>query len=136
MADPILDTSVFIDLFRRKPAADLFVGTRLRSGRLVLHAAVAAELIAGVRNRAEMREFDALCDRARKLYPTEVDCVFGPATMPRPYTCERDGLGGLSCRGLGDAIGRAGRDDQRKTLQRHPRTSRRSAVLIASDLTT
>ena len=75
MAEPILDTSVFVDLFKRRPAADEYIGTRLRSGRLLLHAAVAAELIAGVRDRVELREFDALCDRAKKLYPTEADWV-------------------------------------------------------------
>lgn len=73
MAEPILDTSVFVDLFRQNPEADAYIGTRLRSGRLVLHAAVAAELLAGVRNRAEQRQFDALSGQARTLFPTEAD---------------------------------------------------------------
>jgi predicted nucleic acid-binding protein len=73
LAEPLVDTSVFIDLFRRRPEADEYIGTRLRSGRLAMHAAIAAELIAGVRNKAEQRELDRLCRHARTLIPTEND---------------------------------------------------------------
>jgi predicted nucleic acid-binding protein len=73
LPEPLLDTSIFVDLFKRRPAADAYIGTRLRSGRLVLHAAVAAELIAGVCTRTEMREFDGLASMARTLVPTEAD---------------------------------------------------------------
>lgn len=73
MNEPLLDTSVFVDLFKQRPEADEYIGTRLRSGRLRLHAAVAAELLAGVRGRLELRQFDALADRARLLFPTADD---------------------------------------------------------------
>jgi len=73
LAEPIVDTSVFVDLFKRRDAADEYIGTRLRSGRLAMHAAVAAELTAGIRDRAEMREFEALTRRARTIIPTEDD---------------------------------------------------------------
>lgn len=73
MAEPILDTSIFVDLFKRRPEADEFIGTRLRSGRLVLHAAVAAELTAGLRDRKEVRAFDELTAKARTLIPNEAD---------------------------------------------------------------
>lgn len=73
MAEPLLDTSIFIDLFRSSADADAYIGTRLRSRRLLLHAAVAAELAAGVRNRAEQRQLDALCAQTRMLYPSDAD---------------------------------------------------------------
>jgi predicted nucleic acid-binding protein len=75
LAEPLLDTSIFIDLFRSSEAAENYIGTRLRSGRLVLHAAVAAELLAGVRNRVELRQFDALCASTRLLCPSRPDWV-------------------------------------------------------------
>lgn len=39
----------------------------------MLHAAVAAELIAGVRNREELRQYDALAAQMKFLIPTEED---------------------------------------------------------------
>jgi predicted nucleic acid-binding protein len=71
--EPLLDTSIFIDLFRSSLDADRYIGTWLRSGRLVLHAAVAAELAAGIRSRAEQNQLDKLCDQARMLIPTGAD---------------------------------------------------------------
>lgn len=73
MAEPIVDTSVFVDLFKRRPEADAYIGTRLRSGRLALHAAVTAELIAGLRDRAEIKQFDTLTSHTRVIFPTEAD---------------------------------------------------------------
>jgi predicted nucleic acid-binding protein len=73
LVEPILDTSVMVDLFRRRPEADAYVGTRLRSGRLALHAVVAAELLAGIRDRAEQRQFDEILRRAKMLIPTQAD---------------------------------------------------------------
>jgi predicted nucleic acid-binding protein len=64
---------VFVDLFKRRPEADEYVGTRLRSGRLGLHAAVAAELIAGIRDRSELRQFEKLTAQSRTIIPTGDD---------------------------------------------------------------
>lgn len=73
MAEELLDTSIFVDLFRRSAAANRYIGTRLRSGRLKVHAAVAAELIAGVRNKVELGQLDELLGLSRMLVPSESD---------------------------------------------------------------
>ncbi len=73
MDEPPLDTSTFVDLFKLKAAAHEYIGTRLRSGRLLLHAAVAAELLTGVRTREEMAEFDELAAQTRPVFPNESD---------------------------------------------------------------
>lgn len=73
MIEPLLDTSIFVDLYKKRAAANEYVGTRLRSGRLAVHAAVAAELLAGVRNRNELRELDLLLDAAKVIAPSERD---------------------------------------------------------------
>lgn len=73
LPEPLLDTSIFIDLFRGGEAARDYIGTRLRTRRLPLHAAVAAELLAGVRGKSEIRQFDALCAATRPVHPTKSD---------------------------------------------------------------
>lgn len=73
MPEPLLDTSILIDLLRDRGGAGEFIGTRLRSGRLLLHAAVAAELITGARNNSEQRQLDRLFSFMRMVYPTSND---------------------------------------------------------------
>lgn len=102
MAEPLLDTSIFIDLFRSSENAEAYIGTRLRSGRLVLHAAVAAELLAGVRSRVELRQFDALCANTRIQYPTRDDWVLA-LRLSRSHT-QSSGTDWVDCLVAASAI--------------------------------
>ena len=69
----LLDTAIFIDYLRgHEPAAAAVVRARAESG-VWMHTVVAAELIAGARNKPELRRVTALMSGCRLLLPDESD---------------------------------------------------------------
>lgn len=69
----IVDTSVFIDYLKGDERAAVCVIRARGSGGVVMHAVVAAELIAGVLNRSELRRTAALISTCRLVVPDESD---------------------------------------------------------------
>jgi predicted nucleic acid-binding protein len=69
----LLDTTIFIDYLKgREQAAGAVVRARAES-TVTMHLVVAAELIAGVLNRSELRRTLALISSCRLLLPDESD---------------------------------------------------------------
>jgi predicted nucleic acid-binding protein len=58
MAKCLIDTSILVDMFRGHPAAAKFVSVGIGAGEAYVHPLVAAEILAGSRNRREMAQFD------------------------------------------------------------------------------
>lgn len=69
----IVDTSVFIDYLKGDERAAVSVIRARGSGGVVMHAVVAAELIAGVLNRSELRRTVALISTCRLVVADESD---------------------------------------------------------------
>lgn len=69
----LLDTVIFIDYLKgREPAAAAVVAARSR-GHVAMHAVVAAELIAGVLDRSELRRTMAMISTCQLLIPDDSD---------------------------------------------------------------
>src|SRR5437868_318790 len=69
----LLDTAIFIDYLRGdERAANVVVRARALSD-VTMHLVVAAELIAGVLNRAELRRTKALISSCRLMLPDDSD---------------------------------------------------------------
>lgn len=73
MTDLLIDTSLLIDSLRASPASTLFFAQVRRSHRPVIHPVVEAELIAGARDRREMRMVVRLLERFEPLPLEPVD---------------------------------------------------------------
>jgi predicted nucleic acid-binding protein len=58
MARRLIDTSILIDMFRGHVGAAQYVSAAINSREACLHPLVAAEILAGSRNRREMAQFD------------------------------------------------------------------------------
>ena len=58
MANRLIDTSILIDMFRGHLVAAQYVSAAIASQEACLHPLVAAEILAGSRNRREMAQFD------------------------------------------------------------------------------
>ncbi len=69
----VLDTSIFIDWQRGLPSALEVMQRERGGGQLFIHVVVAAELLAGVRDRRELRAMEALIERESLLVPTDHD---------------------------------------------------------------
>lgn len=68
-----LDTAIFIDYLKGREAASMVVVRARSGGEVPMHAVVAAELITGVLNRAELRRTMALVSTCRLIVPDESD---------------------------------------------------------------
>ena len=69
----LIDTAVFIDYLRgHEKAADAVRAARAQ-GEVFIHAVVAAELIAGVLDRPELRRTASLVSSCRLVVPDESD---------------------------------------------------------------
>jgi predicted nucleic acid-binding protein len=68
MANRLIDTSILIDMFRGHVGAAQYVSATIASQEARLHPLVAAEILAGSRNRREMAQFD----RALSVLPPVV----------------------------------------------------------------
>ncbi|MCC6322652.1 MAG: PIN domain-containing protein [Phycisphaerales bacterium] len=73
MTDLLIDTSLFIDSLRASPASTLFFAEVRRTYRPVVHPVVEAELLAGARNRRELRMVERLLNRFESLPLESVD---------------------------------------------------------------
>jgi predicted nucleic acid-binding protein len=73
LVEPIVDTTLLIELFRGNPDAQTYLLGRLESGRLPLHAAVLAELFEGCKNKAEIRHLEGLLRKAKLIHPSPSD---------------------------------------------------------------
>ena len=72
MADTILDSTVVIDLSRRRQEAMAYIG--MRPGKyFLLHHVIAAEVLGGAKNRADLRSLDDLLERFTPAAPTRED---------------------------------------------------------------
>lgn len=69
----ILDTSVMIELLRGRATAHDFIATSRGSAKMTAHPVVEAELIAGARNRLEMRSVERLLARFDSVDIDRVD---------------------------------------------------------------
>ncbi|MBY0260847.1 MAG: PIN domain-containing protein [Phycisphaerales bacterium] len=69
----LTDTSIFVDYLRGRTQAEVAVATLRASGEVHLHLVVAAELISGARDRAELRRANAVISGCRQIVPTETD---------------------------------------------------------------
>jgi predicted nucleic acid-binding protein len=58
MARSLIDTSILVDMFRGHPTAVKVVSASLSAGEAYVHPLVAAEILAGSRNRRELASFD------------------------------------------------------------------------------
>lgn len=73
MSDLIIDTSVLVDVLRDVDAGSDFLLTARRMYRLVVHPVVEAELIAGARNRSELKLVAKLLDRFESIPLATID---------------------------------------------------------------
>jgi predicted nucleic acid-binding protein len=72
MADVLLDSTVVIDLSRRRPEVVAYVG--VRPGRdFLLHHVTAAEVLSGAKSKADLRSLDDLLERFAPAAPTRED---------------------------------------------------------------
>jgi predicted nucleic acid-binding protein len=73
MADSIIDTSILVDYLHASPAARSFFARLRAAGVILVHAVASAELVAGARNRRELRVVDALIDSCELVVPDSHD---------------------------------------------------------------
>jgi predicted nucleic acid-binding protein len=73
VSDLIIDTSVLVDVLRDVDAGADFLLASRRMHRLVVHPVVEAELIAGARNRSELKLVAKLLDRFESVPLATID---------------------------------------------------------------
>ena len=73
MSKPIIDTSVLIDFLRGKAPAVGYLGNTPAAGKHCTHLIVAAELLAGSRNKLEMNVIDSFLASFELVIPNESD---------------------------------------------------------------
>jgi len=73
MSSGILDSSVLIDVLRSHPPAVTFLGTIARSGTPATHVMVAAEVLAGTRDKKEPAVVESFLTSFQVLSPSEAD---------------------------------------------------------------
>ena len=67
MAETLIDTSVIVDVLRLKPRAAHYLASKIRANEAMLHPLVAAEVLAGARNKTELRQFEKLLADFHKI---------------------------------------------------------------------
>lgn len=73
MTDGLIDSSVLIDCLRGRPQAVAFLAAHTAAARPVTHLIVAAELLAGARDKREVVVIDAFLDGFDLVVPTTSD---------------------------------------------------------------
>jgi tRNA(fMet)-specific endonuclease VapC len=73
LTDLLIDTSLLVDSLRASPASVEFFGDVRGTYRLLLHPVVEAELIAGARDRRELRLVERLLARFESLALESID---------------------------------------------------------------
>ncbi len=73
MAETLIDTAVIVDALRRKPRAAIYLASKIRAGEAILHPLVAAEVIAGARNKLELSQFKNLLADFQKVSAESAD---------------------------------------------------------------
>jgi predicted nucleic acid-binding protein len=69
----VIDTSILIDVLRASPDSEAFLSNARRTRGLVVHPVVEAELIAGTRNRSELKQVQRLLARFDSLPLEAID---------------------------------------------------------------
>ena len=73
MTGGLIDSSVLIDCLRGRPEAIAFLAARAAASRPSTHLIVAAELLAGARDKRELAVLDAFLSRFTLAVPIESD---------------------------------------------------------------
>jgi predicted nucleic acid-binding protein len=73
MAETLIDTAVIVDVLRGKPRALQYLNSKLQAGEAMLHPLVAAEVLAGARNRSELRNFKKFLNGFQGIAAVDTD---------------------------------------------------------------